>query len=349
MEKPKKPSNELSQAQVQRQDLRLFAVLAAPEEDFLRQSAELEADPLFARLCAPGPDGAAAVIRKRLPGVTYAFAMACGDEALASAAGAGGGAGEWLAARPEMLALARRAGLENFEKYFLAASAFTPASAARACGLTPAEASALKSFADAFIMAHEHIAPAALPSLYLRCAASVSAEGGKLSAAYTHPSYLRGAYYVDRRALARLVKNGGLSGTEAARASTLAARAQRLAWRRAGFHRVISALLEAQAGFLLRQSGLKPLTQRELASRTGLDPATVSRLIAAKTLITPWGEEIKLQSLLLAKNAFIIDRIKEILGAGNRKFTDSEVMEALRNTYGLRVSRRSVNLYRAKL
>jgi len=77
MKKPKKPSQELAQAQVQRQDLRLFAVLASPEEDFLRQSAELEADPLFARLCAPGPDGSAPVLRRRLPGASYAFALAC--------------------------------------------------------------------------------------------------------------------------------------------------------------------------------------------------------------------------------------------------------------------------------
>lgn len=349
MEKRKKPSAELAQRQVQRQDLRLFSVLASTEEDFLAQAAELEADPLFARLCAPGPDGHAPVIRKRLPGASYAFSLACGDDALAAAAGPGGTAGEWLAARPEMLALARRAGLENFEKFFLSALTFSPAAAGRACGLTPEEAAALKSFADAFILAHEHIAPAALPRLYLRCAAAVGAEGGKLSVAYTHPSYLRGAYAVDRRALGRLVKSGQLAPAEAARAAALAARAQRLAWRRAGFHRVVTALVEAQAAFLLRQGGLKPLTQRALAARAGLDPATVSRLIASKTLLAPWGEEIKFKDLFFAKNAYIIDKIKELSGAGGRQMTDSEVTEALRNTYGIRISRRSVNLYRAKL
>ncbi|OGR76210.1 MAG: hypothetical protein A2X32_02985 [Elusimicrobia bacterium GWC2_64_44] len=349
MKKPRKPSQELAQAQVQRQDLRLFAVLASSEEDFLRQSAELEADPLFARLCAPGPDGSAPVLRRRLPGASYAFSLACGDDALAAAAGPGGTAGEWLAARPEMLALARRVGLENFEKFFLSDSAFSPAAAARACGCTPAEAAALKTFAAAFLLAHEHIAPAALPRLYLRCAASVGAEGGKLSIAYTHPSYLRGACTVDHRALASLVKSGGLTPADAARAAGLAARAQRLAWRRAGFHRVILALVEAQSGFLLRRSGLAPLTQRELAARSGLDPATVSRLIASRTLLAPWGDEIKLKDLFLAKNAFIIDKIKAILGAADQRLTDTELTAVLRTKHGIRVSRRSVNLYRSKL
>lgn len=348
MEKRKKQDLRLSQEQRQSQDLRLFSVLAAPEEDFLRQSAELEADPLFSRLCAPGPEGAAPVIRRRLPGASYAFSYACGDTALAAAAEAGG-AGEWLADRPAMLELARRAGQANFEKFFLSASAFSPAAAAGACGFTAAEASALKNFTDAFTLAHERVPPRALPALYLRCAAVVTAENGKLSAAYTHPGYLRGVYRIDRRALAGLVKSGAISGAEAARASSLLSRAQRLAWRKAGFHKVLSAILEAQSGFLLRESGLKPLTQREIAARAGLNPATVSRLIAGKSLMLPWGGEMGLSGLFLSKNAYIIDRMKEILGAGNSAMTDREITEALRTTYGVRVSRRSVNLYRGKL
>ena len=346
MEKRKKQGLDLSQAQVLRQDLRLFSVLAAPEEEFLRQAAELEADPLFARLCAPGPDGDAAVIRKRFAGASYAFGMACGDDALASAAGSGGGAGEWLAGRPAMLELARRAGLDNFEKYFLSGVVFSPAAAARACGFTRAEASALKNFADAFTLAHERIAPAALPALYLRCAARITSEDGKLSIAYTHPAYFRGAYSINNAALSLLVKSGSLSREDAARARTLTARAQRIAWRKSGFHRTLTAIVEEQAGFLLQNSPLKPLSQRSLAERIGLNPATVSRLIASKTVITPCGDEIRIKSLFMQKNAFIIDRIRSITGAGAGKMTDREVAESLKDVHGIRVSRRSVNLYR---
>lgn len=348
MEKRKKHSVGLSQGQVQRQDLRLFSALAAPEEDFLAHLAALEADPLFARLCAPGPDGTAPVTRRRLPGASYAFSSACGDAALAAAAEAGS-AGEWLADRPAILALARRAGQANFEKFFLGASSFDPAAAGRACGFTAAEAAALKNFTDAFTLAHERVPPRALPRLYLRCAAVLTAEGGALSAAYTHPAYLRGEYRIDRRALAGRVKSGALSPDEAARSAALLSRAQRLSWRKAGLHRVLTALTRAQEGFLLQASGLKPLTQRELAARTGLNPATVSRLVAGKTVMAPWGEEVKLKDLFSPRSAYIIDKIRLILGAGNTKLTDSEVMEALRKTYGLRVSRRSVNLYRDRL
>lgn len=348
MKNAKKQGVELAQAQVLRQDLRLFSVLASPEEDFLRQAAELEADPLFIRLSAVGPDGTAPVIRRRFAGASYAFAQACGDEALAAAAGSGGSAGEWLSERPAMLKLAQRAGLENFEKYFLSGVAFSPAAAGRASGLTSAEASALKNFADAFIMAHERIPAAALPALYLRCAAKISAEGGRLSVAYSHPAYFRGAYNIDNAALSRLLKSGGLSREEAARLRTLTARAQRIAWRKSGFHRTLAAIIERQSDFLLQKAPLKPFSQRALAAQIGLNPATVSRLIAGKTIITPSGEELRLKSFFRKKNAYIIDIIKTVTGARAKKMTDREVAGSLKAVYGIRVSRRSVNLYRTR-
>ena len=348
MKKPVKQAQQLSQRQVQRQDLRLFSVLAVPEADFLGQAAELEADPLFSKLFQPDAQGRAPLRRRRFPGASYAFSLACGDEALATAAGPGATAGEWLSERPAMLDLARRAGAAAFESCFLSGLPFSPPSAAKECGLTQAEVLALKSFVDAFILSHERVAPAALPGLFLRCAARIAAEKGRLFIEYTHPSYLKGAYVIDGEAFSRLLKSGALSPAEAARVRNLASRAQRIGWRKAGFHRTLSAIIERQKSFLLGEGPLKPFTQRELAAAVGLNPGTVSRLISAKTLITPQGEEIKLKSLFRQKNAYIIDKIKDILGAGQKKLSDAEVAETLKAVHGIRVSRRSVNLYRNK-
>jgi hypothetical protein len=348
MKKQQKQTQRLDQRQVQRQDLRLYPVLAAPEEDFLRQAAELEADPLFPRLFEPGSDGRAPLRRRRFPGASYAFQFACADEALAAAAGPGATAGEWLAARPAMLALARRCGAAAFETWFLSGLPFSAAAAARECGFSAGEAEALRSFVDAFILAHERVAPAALPGLYLRCAARVAAEGGRLSLQYTHPAYLRGGYVVDGEALARLLKSGALSAAEAARARALAAGAQRIGWRKAGFHRVLTAITERQKAFFTGGAPLLPLTQRELASAVDLDPGTVSRLISGKTVMTPSGEEIRLKDLFKRKNNYIIEKIKELPGGG-AGLSDKEVAETLRKVHGIKISRRSVNLYRSRI
>jgi hypothetical protein len=247
-----------------------------------------------------------------------------------------------------MLELARRAGAGNFEKYFLSSS-LDPKAAAKACGFTGEEVSALRAFTDSFILAHERVPAASLPRLYFRLSAVIVRDGGSLFAAYTHPSYFRGAYFMDRSALSRLVRSGAFTTDEARRAYSLLARAQRLSWRKAGFHRVLEALIRAQEGFLSGRSGLKPLTQRDLAALTGLDPATVSRLVSSRSVEAPWGEEIRMKDLFLTKKAFIIDKIKTMTGAGSAKITDREISEALRKDCGLRVSRRSVNLYRAGL
>ncbi len=348
MEKRKKQGLDLSQAQVLRQDLRLFSVLAAPEEDFLRLEAELKADPLFARLCAPGTGGDAPVVRRKFAGASYAFSYAVSDAALAAAA-SGASAGEWLSDRPAMAALAGRVGEAAFSEYFLSGRRRSVEESALACGISEAQTAALRGFADAFILAHERTAPAALPAVYLRCAAKICAEEGRLYASYLNPSYFRGAYVINGPAFSRLLKSGGLSRQERARARALASMAQRLSWRKDGLHRALSALMEAQADFLSGRGPLKPLSQRQLADRLGLNPGTLSRLIALKTVIIPGGEEIKLRSLFFAKKDFVIGKIMEVLGEGGIKMTDAALAAALRAGYGLKVSRRSVNLYRKNL
>ena len=202
---------------------------------------------------------------------------------------------------------------------------------------------------DAFILAHERAAPAALPAVYLRCAARIAAEDGRLYASYLLPSYFRGAYVINRPALARLLKSGGLTRPERARARALASMAQRVSWRKAGFHRTLEALLKAQEDFLLGRGPLRPLSQGGLAAGLGLNPGTLSRLIALKTVILPGGEEIRIKSLFLAKKDFVIGKIREVLGEGRVKLTDAAVTAALKSGYGLKISRRSVNLYRKKL
>jgi hypothetical protein len=246
-----------------------------------------------------------------------------------------------------MAALAARVGSGNFEKYFLSAQA--PAGAAAAdCGITEAEAASLLAFTDAFLQAHERVPASVLPRLFVRCAAALEVRAGRLAAAYTHPAYFRGAYALDGPAFSRLLKSGALTPREAARARTLASMAQRVSWRKAGFHKILCALLEEQEAFLLGKGPLKPFTQRELAARTGLAPATVSRLVSSRSVLAPWGGEIRLADLFRAKSSFITDKIREVLGAGGVKMTDSEVAVRLKSLCGIKISRRSVNLYRSR-
>jgi len=347
MEKRKKKALELTQSPALRQDLRLFGLLARSEEDFLRQAAELEGDPVFAKLLLPGPDGRPPVLKRRFPGASYAFRLAAGSDELARAAGSGPGAGEWLSARPAMAALAARVGADNFERYFLSGAEAAPGAAAAACGIKEEEASALLAFADGFLLAHERVPVASLPSLFVRCAAALEVRGGKLHAAYTHPAYFRGAYVLDGQALTRLFRSGAFTRREAARARALVAAAQRVSWRKAGFHKVLCALLAGQEAFLLGKGPLRPLTQRELAGRTGLAPATVSRLVSSRSVMAPWGGEIRLKDLFRTKGSYVIDKIREVLGAGGR-MTDREVAGALKSVYGIKIPRRTVNLYRLK-
>jgi DNA-directed RNA polymerase specialized sigma54-like protein len=55
-----------------------------------------------------------------------------------------------------------------------------------------------------------------------------------------------------------------------------------------------------------------------------------------------------LKDLFRTKSSFVIDKIKEVVESGGGAMTDNCVADALRAAYGIRISRRTVNLYRTK-
>ena len=90
------------------------------------------------------------------------------------------------------------------------------------------------------------------------------------------------------------------------------------------------------------------MSQRTLASQIGISHSSVSRIINRKTLKMPWGSEIPLKDFFLSRKKFLIDKVSDILlkyGKGD-KLTDREIGDILNRKYGLKISRRSVNLYR---
>ena len=96
-----------------RQDLRLFTMLAATEPDFLELVRRLESDPLFRKLSAPA--GGPRVISRTRRGASYSWDYNLGDSRLLSAPDSSYISGELLSARPEALKLVQRLGAADFE------------------------------------------------------------------------------------------------------------------------------------------------------------------------------------------------------------------------------------------
>ncbi|MEW5907276.1 MAG: hypothetical protein AB1734_10950, partial [Elusimicrobiota bacterium] len=97
--------------------LRAARMMAAGEDEFLALEKAVEDDPLFRKLARPPGGAQPAVRRRRQGGVNFAWSRALGQE-LPAEPGEVPAAG-MLEGREAALALIRRIGPGNFERYFL--------------------------------------------------------------------------------------------------------------------------------------------------------------------------------------------------------------------------------------
>lgn len=122
-------------------------------------------------------------------------------------------------------------------------------------------------------------------------------------------------------------------------------------------------LLEAQYGFFCKgQAAMRPLTMQQVADGLGLHVSTVSRIVADKHILTPWGTfPLKhFFSTALPKTGAggaaslsslaIKERIKELVAAEDARtpLSDAALTDAL-NKEGVEIKRRTVAKYREAL
>lgn len=122
-------------------------------------------------------------------------------------------------------------------------------------------------------------------------------------------------------------------------------------------------LLEAQYGFFCQgQAAMRPLTMQQVADGLGLHVSTVSRIVADKHILTPWGT-FPLKHFFSAalpktgaggtaslSSLAIKERIKELVAGEDARtpLSDAALTEAL-NGEGVEIKRRTVAKYREAL
>lgn len=328
--------------------LRAARMMAAGEDEFLALERAVEEDPLFRKLVRP-PDGAApAVRRRRQGGVNFAWSRALGQDLPADPGEVP--AGGMLEGREAALALIKRMGPGNFERYFLSDEAVPAGEAAAACGLSPDEFAEVRAFTASFLAAHERLQPRPVSRPFAAVAAVAAGPRGP-EVSYLSSRYARGTYDVDLAALRGLGASGLISPEEKRRLRPLLAALRSLNSKKRGLTLLLPVLAERQADFLLgRIPSPRPLSMTALAADLGMTAGSVSRLAAGRSLLLPSGEEIPIRSLFPGKGARSIDRIRDILiQKGGDDLTDDEVAARLRERYGLKLSRRTVNHYRGRI
>ncbi|MCG2724890.1 MAG: hypothetical protein L6420_01315 [Elusimicrobia bacterium] len=330
-------------------NLRVVNILNSGENDILEMVRNIEADELFLRLSGKTRDFPRVITYKRRNNSGYAWLSNLENEGFIQALDSSVSGAEIISERQQVIKTIRKIGSENFEKYFLGYEKFSNEKICKICAITEKERGQIMDFVAVYIHAYENIPIAALPVDYFSMIASIIKEKGGFRIEYTSMHYGQGVYSIDNEKLKLVKKKGLLTEKETANLNGLLDLIKTVNWRKRCACKIVEGILKYQMPFFSgKGEELVAMSQRALASQIGISHSSISRIVSRKTLRAPWGSEIRLKDFFVSRKKFLIDKVGNILleyGKGN-KLTDKKVMEILNKKYGLKVSRRSVNLYR---
>lgn len=253
-----------------------------------------------------------------------------------------------------MMGLIQRIGREKFEKHFLYhEEPETIETAAQACGLSREEAQNIISLLLELSIQSEFLHSSFLPiSPGVRCAliARIEIEKNKPVIQYLSPHMAKGRYMINFERLTALKKT--LSPDEKKKIKEVLSKIEWINLRQDTLQKTLSSWALRQNTYLrsAEPCAQVPYTQKDLSRELKLAPSTVSRSIAGKSIVLPWGDEKLLKDLFFSKRETAIERVKKVFSdlseSERKKISDERLNQMLFEKYHFKSSRRSVNLYR---
>lgn len=314
--------------------LKAVQLLSLSEPDVARLIFKLEQDPLFEKLRP-------FVHREKSKGIKFFLQLKDDSPGLPVSPGIA-----WSAYRREM-GLIKKIGRASFEKYFLYGDiGYTTEEVSDITGLSLGEVKQICGFVFAVSM-QEHgarnVPHAEAESQRYSCVARVDLEKGKPMLSWLLPQLARGRYLVDFAALESFRKSR-LTPGESDRMAELLKMLAFLNARQSAVRRLVEHIVEAQRKFLVSgdMEALVPLTASEAARKLKVYPSTVSRVSTGRSLLTPQGSELPLESFLPNQRRIAINAITRILAACPGD-TDKVIADELLKKHHIKLSRRAVN------
>jgi DNA-directed RNA polymerase specialized sigma54-like protein len=111
---------------------------------------------------------------------------------------------------------------------------------------------------------------------------------------------------------------------------------------------MIDLLLKVQKDYFDTQdlTKMSTLSLRKVAARLQFAPSTISRVISNKSVLLPWDTEVFLTHLMPGQRRVVLNILEKMLPEGQKNFTDMELSKKVEETYGVKVSRRTITACR---
>ena len=335
--------------------IKLAELLGAGEKEFRERVKSAESHPLFRRLSRPGNRAERAITFSR----PYRFKLADSFLQFKDEIAAGGGPADvqsMLEGREATARAIKAIGEEKFKEYFLFNESGAGASeAARACGISPEQAADIMEFVDELAVQGEFCGASDIASekgmIYTKIAGIEKDAGGGVVIVYRIPHLAKGKYSIDYDKINALKKHGLFTKEESVELSALIKQLEAINIRKSVMHRVMENVIELQKEFLgtERAGALKPLSQKTVSKRIGINPSLVNRAIYARSVSTPSGAEMPLKDFFPSKKDVVKGIVREIFREEKAALRDETVSALVTEKCGFRVSRHLIQIYRSEL
>jgi len=253
----------------------------------------------------------------------------------------------------DIVEVIKRIGRDAFGKYFIYNDFdCSLEELGKRCGVPAVDIEKIIDFTNTFFaQARFFPGPAQISGVRYRRVASIRKERGKYYLECRELSFVRGPYRIDYDKWARLKEGGAFSPSDLRKIGGLISRLKVINLRKTTLFRVITQLIERQKYFLDtgRMDKLVPLNQKEISRIIGVHPSVVCRLLRARSVESPWREEIPLKTFFptIKKARFYL--FADFIAQNDSFAGDEQIRDEFARKAGIHLSRRTINKYRREL
>jgi len=262
--------------------------------------------------------------------------------------------------------VATKIGEEKFSHFLKGDDSVSFDKISRECNLSLKEAEKFKDFINSFQLQESFFASdsstISFPKPHLHRVAYIeNREGEFFILPLNDSTYLiKGRYVINYKRWENLIQEEQISPDKINKISKLFRKLDMINRRTTTLYQTIYQIKEKQRQFLLSgdSKDIVPFTQQNIAQTLKVNPSTISRAIANKSLITPWGKEKALKEFFPGKKEKIKTFLLEIIREEGEKLkegilphplSDEEIGKNLKKAFKANIARRTVTKYRKEL
>jgi len=239
-------------------------------------------------------------------------------------------------------------GIDRFRNFFLGSS-FDDKIIAYECELTLEEVKEIKNLIKKIYIGEQFNQTSSIsPAKIYNCVGKIEKVKNNLEMRFFNGTLWREKYEINRDKFK--VLSSKLKKKEKNKFVEIVEKLSAIEYQKSSLYKLVNLLIERQKKYLLTEdiNFIEKFTQKEAAMFCNCHPSVINRLVNHKSIMLPWGIEVPLINLFASQKDINKMKLSKIIRADS-ELSDSEIADRFSQSYGIKISRRSINQYRKEL